>query len=75
LLQPALAELQSLLACKYKKIQETLKTIFGSPFYSDSGFILYQVDMIGILGRLFHANFHVDLTHHYLSPLQYWEGI
>lgn len=62
LLQPFSENLTEKIAYKHKVVDEVLKTIIGSPAYSDPGFILYCGDCCELLPKLVDAKFFVDLT-------------
>ncbi|RMG12176.1 MAG: site-specific DNA-methyltransferase [Cyanobacteria bacterium J055] len=62
LLQPISEELEQNISSRYKSVEEELKSHLGEPFYSDSGFILYQGDSTLLLDRLSNTNLEIDLA-------------
>ncbi len=62
LLQPFSEELEQNISSRYKSVEEELKSHLGEPFYSDSGFILYQGDSTLLLDRLSNTNLEIDLA-------------
>ena len=62
LLQPFSEELESRITSRYQAVEKKLRNNFGDPFYSDSGFILYQGDLSNFLERLSTTDLRIDLT-------------
>ena len=62
LLKPFSEELESCILSRHQTIEKTLKDNLGEPFYSSSGFILYQGDLTNFLEKLSAIDIRVDLT-------------
>jgi adenine-specific DNA-methyltransferase len=62
LLQPFSQELENALISKHQSLEKILINYLGKPFYSDTGFILYQGDLIDFLPKLYSSNIKIDLT-------------
>ncbi|MBD2580286.1 site-specific DNA-methyltransferase [Oscillatoria sp. FACHB-1406] len=62
LLQPFDEATEERINSQYKSILEKITVHLGKPFYADSGFILYQGDLIPYLKQLSRSGISVDLT-------------
>ena len=62
LLQPFSKELESRILAGYKSVEKALTNYLGEPFYSDSGFILYQGNANNLLEQFSDTDIRVDLT-------------
>jgi adenine-specific DNA-methyltransferase len=62
LLQPFSKELENCILERYQSIEKVLRKYLGEPFYSESGFILYQGNSANFLDILSSTSIRIDLT-------------